>query len=537
MADRGEVKIREGNLDTLIKIYEEAYRRIVDEITTASDAGKIRRFAVLARINKHLADLGVDVDKWVNTELPQYYRDGANAAAQDLKDAGYNIAKQQNFAVIDKEAILALTDDVALSFGESFKAMNRSASVLLGTAIRQQLNFIIAEGKLTGEARKTVSDRVVQYLKDKGLGALKDAAGREWSYETYSRMLVRTKAVEARNQGLQNRMLTSGYDLVQVTNHRSSHPACARYESQILTLTGSTKVGTKLPGGFSVFDTYTNAIEQGLFHPNAVLSGSTFGSYGALNQMIGADYEGPAVAIHTSNGHDLTIGPNHPVLTQRGLVKASLLTEQDYLVYDSRVFASKTSGETDLEQMPLVEDAFETLLFSERRISTVAPSRDYFHGDGIFCKGEVKVINPTGSLLGVLDPIFLKKPSDSQFVGTNMEITGLSGFSASDFGLDTIDLSPPGSVSSGLSVYRFVHISSLHNIRFNGKAFDASTQSGLYNSNGFVVSNCQHAINVINPEIAAKTHAYENPYNTLSLAEYIREYPDSPEAARAQKPN
>lgn len=268
MADRGEVKIREGNLDDLIKLYKKTYEDTLKEIQAATEAGRIRKFAVLARINRNLSDLGVDVKTWVEEEIPQYYRDGANQAAQDLKASGYDVSKRQGFAVIDSQSIVALTDEVALSFAESIKGISRSAIKVLSNAQKQQLNFIIAQGRLSGEARKIVSSQVEAYLRDQGLGVLKDAAGREWSYENYSRMLVRTKAVEARNQGLQNRMLTSGYDLVQVSNHSSSHAACAYWEGKILSLTGATVTGTELPGGYVVAGTYQEANNKGLFHPN-----------------------------------------------------------------------------------------------------------------------------------------------------------------------------------------------------------------------------------------------------------------------------
>lgn len=258
MAYSGPVKIREGNLDTLIALYKDTYTKLTKEIIDATDSGKIQKARVMARINAELEALGIDVDKWARHEIPQYYLDGANIAQQDLRALGVEISKNKNFAVINKEAIIALTDEVAQAFAQSISAISRNARQVLSDALKQQLNFIIAQGKLEGQARKTISNAVAQQLKDQGLSALQDKAGRNWTFENYSRMLVRTKAVEARNQGLANRALTSGYDLVQVSNHRTDHPACAAWEGRILSLTGNT------PG----YPTLQQAIESGLFHPN-----------------------------------------------------------------------------------------------------------------------------------------------------------------------------------------------------------------------------------------------------------------------------
>lgn len=258
MAYTGPVKIRDGQIEQLITLYKQTYAKLVQEITTATDSGKISKARVMARISQELEALGIEVDKWARREIPQYYLDGANLAQQDLRALGVDISKSKNFAVINQEAIKALTDDVALAFANSINAIYRNSSQLLSTAIKQQLNFTIAQGKLTGEARETISNNIKQVIQDNGITALTDKSGREWSFDTYARMLARTKAAEARNQGLTNRMLSSGYDLVQVSNHGTDHPACAAWEGRILSLTGKT------PG----FPTLAEASAAGLFHPN-----------------------------------------------------------------------------------------------------------------------------------------------------------------------------------------------------------------------------------------------------------------------------
>ena len=256
--DGKEIKIREGRIDDLISLYKQTYKRLVEEMINASEAGKIQKARVMARINAELESLGVDVQEWVNQEIPQYYLDGSNQALQDLRAQGVDLSSRSSFAVINREAIKALTDDVALSFASAIRTVGRSANTLLTNAQKQQLNAIIADGKLTGDARKTISRNLQAAIEDQGITALTDKGGRQWTLENYTRMLARTKAVEARNQGLANRMLASGYDLVQVTNHRSEHPACAFWEGKILSLTGKT------PG----YPTLQMAIEAGLFHPN-----------------------------------------------------------------------------------------------------------------------------------------------------------------------------------------------------------------------------------------------------------------------------
>jgi hypothetical protein len=268
MADRGPVKIRDGSIEDLVRLYQATYKKLTEEIVGASEAGKIQKARVMARINAELTALGVDVNEWVKKEIPLYYLDGSNQALQDLRALGVDLSARSNFAVINQEAIKALTDEVALNFAQAITGISRTANRVLTDALRQQLNFIIAQGRLTGETRRDISAALKAKLQDEGFEALTDKRGAKWTLDRYTRMLARTKAVEARNQGLANRMLANGLGLVQVTNHNSKHEACKLLEGKILSLTGSTPRGTKLSGGFVVWGSLQQAIEAGLFHPN-----------------------------------------------------------------------------------------------------------------------------------------------------------------------------------------------------------------------------------------------------------------------------
>lgn len=266
--DRGPVKLREANIQSLINLYKDTYRKLTREIITASESGKIQKARVMARINFELGQLNIDVKEWVKKELPQYYLDGANQAIQDLRALGVDLNKTTGLASINQEAISALLDSTNVAFAQSIQGISRNSRQILDDALKQQINYTLAQGKLEGQALQAITAMVKQRLADSGLIALVDRAGRGWTFDTYAEMLVRTKAVEARNQGLANRMLQNGYDLVQVSNHASEHKACAVWEGKILSLSGATPTGTLLKGGYKVAGTLQTATEAGLFHPN-----------------------------------------------------------------------------------------------------------------------------------------------------------------------------------------------------------------------------------------------------------------------------
>lgn len=257
MADRGPVKVPDARINNLIQLYRNAYKDIIQTIESSTTAGRIQKARTMATIRQTLTDLGDDVDKWVKVEIPKQYIDGANQAIMDLRAVGADITGPKGLAPVNKEAIAALTDETSLSFAQGLTAIARNAQTVLNEAARQQLNFVMADGFLKGESAKIVANNVKQKLQDQGLSALTDRAGRNWTFENYSDMLVRTKIVEARNMGLANRVSQNDFDLVQVSNHGSDHPACAYWEGRILSITGNT------PG----YPTLEEAKIAGLFHP------------------------------------------------------------------------------------------------------------------------------------------------------------------------------------------------------------------------------------------------------------------------------
>lgn len=164
------------------------------------------------------------------------------------------------FTQPNKAQVSALVDDASKAFGEAMSTVNRTVTNITAKAFQQETRARIAEGTLSSDTRKQIVASVKEQLKSNGLTALTDRGGRSWSLDRYADMLVRTKLTEARNTGLANKMLENDQDLVQVSINGSSHPLCAEYEGQVLSVTGAT------PG----YDTVDDATADGLFHPNCM---------------------------------------------------------------------------------------------------------------------------------------------------------------------------------------------------------------------------------------------------------------------------
>lgn len=252
------VEVNEDNILKITSTFKEAYKSIIAEIENATDFGVKNRRSILSQTEKILKELGVDVDKFLKEELPEYYKLGADDAIKQLKKIGADTPVVHGFSTVHKEAIIALIDDASRAFGDSLTGVNRSARLLLNKTTKQMITQKIAEGTIGGKALKDSTKIVKSVLKDQGLAALIDKGGKRWELDTYAEMLLRTKAVEARNRGLVNRTAENGYDLVQVSDHMGECDLCRPWEGKILSLTGATKG----------YPTLQQAESSGLFHPN-----------------------------------------------------------------------------------------------------------------------------------------------------------------------------------------------------------------------------------------------------------------------------
>lgn len=248
-------------------------------------------------------------------------------------------------------------------------------------------------------------------------------------------------------------------------------------------------------------------------HPNAVFAGSTFVPYGECLEAVRAEYSGPCIVLCAEGCgvHRTTIGPNHPMMTLRGMVRAADLREGDHVLYDLRN-DGMFFRDTNCEQIPSSKDVFETLLMVSGNVTVASPGHD-LHGDRVFCKGEVEAVRPTGSLLIVRESGGIEKLRELDLTRTNPNAEVVSGVRSEYPGGQAVLLPPAGGMGSSDSWiaaddhYVWLRVASVRMDTYEGYAFDYTTASSLYCSDGFVVSNCRCAwipANVGEPEKGQK---------------------------------
>lgn len=249
--------INKESLDRLDSIFKNAYIKISAQIEGATSFGTYNRRAILAQIEYILRTLGVDVNRFIETEIPEQYRAGAKDAVRQLEKVGANIEVATGFNRVHQQAISALVDETGKSFAEAMTGVKRNISQVINRSVKDQITQQLATGRIAGDTVRATRAEILQSFRENGFTALIDKAGRQWSLDTYTTMLIQTKSTESRNRGLVNRMVENGWDLAQVSAHGATD-VCGEWEGKIVSITGAT------PG----YPTLDEATSDGLFHPN-----------------------------------------------------------------------------------------------------------------------------------------------------------------------------------------------------------------------------------------------------------------------------
>lgn len=132
-------------------------------------------------------------------------------------------------------------------------------------------------------------------------------------------------------------------------------------------------------------------------HPNCVVGGTVVSARG-VSAYTRRWYEGPVVAVTTSNGHRLTVTPNHPVLTPSGWVGAGSLNVGGRVLSQGLRGHVRLGIEPEDEHVHGVVEELADAFFKAPQVATapVPVTDEHFHGDGRGSK--IAVVGADGHL-------------------------------------------------------------------------------------------------------------------------------------------
>lgn len=163
---------------------------------------------------------------------------------------------------------------------------------------------------------------------------------------------------------------------------------------------------------------------------NAVLEGTVVDALN-IEAAYRIPYSGPVLELTTRSGLQVSVTPNHPILTPKGWIAAQVLGKGDYVI-------SGPSGQTiakaihhDQNHVPSrIEQVWRSLVISGGPGAlggTFVSRPEHFHGDGRFVNGKVDVIWADGQLGGEQNPTVPEKSCQLEFSGGGLSHPALSG--------------------------------------------------------------------------------------------------------------
>ncbi|HIQ73280.1 MAG TPA: minor capsid protein [Candidatus Cottocaccamicrobium excrementipullorum] len=275
----------------LRQLFLRAERQIIDEITRKRAAGYVdyAEIAALERVQEILQNMQDECWEYVPEMIEKiFYRSDKDAAG--YRNARVLTATQT--AAVNQIAYnllgeIAEASETAYKTVQGFYTIARLESDPYRTA---EINQVAAQ-EAAGYGWTKSSAKMAQELKNQGITAFVDKAGRKWTLSDYCNMCARTTARQAEVAAI---LTSDDHDLWQISRIGSTCPVCAPLEGRVYSKSGTNPDYPPLSLAFDKVDpngpdsldnTYLN------IHPNCLHSLVKYTTIGKTEKQIQRDKE------------------------------------------------------------------------------------------------------------------------------------------------------------------------------------------------------------------------------------------------------
>lgn len=402
----------------MIRLFLRAETRIINELGRLRAKGLIdyHAEAALGRVQEILKSLKADgweyVPKMVETEFYVHHPEQRKIPWTGLSEpVEKHIKGYENAKLTGTQTRVAeiLTRQLMLDIDEACDTAEKNLeNIILGRrkddAVRHIGLKYALEQEATGLKLPELTQNFLGELAIEGVSCFTDKAGREWRLSTYGAMVLRTVTAQAQVMAVLTQ--DPGRDLYQISEIGTTCPICAPLEGRVYSRSGQDPDFPPLAWAFGKIDpdgpdTLENTWLN--IHPNCLVPGGSVLAEGVVAHSS-RDYDGPVIRLVTSSGHEITVTPNHPILTTEGFVPAGTLHEGQKIIEatgEYGAFIGKAPNNVDVPTP--VEEVAESLVHSCRCSSSrVKCSPEQFHGDGS-ADGEVNIVHADSFCRSVAD--------------------------------------------------------------------------------------------------------------------------------------
>lgn len=514
---------------------------MTDQLT--AELGKVQKDTAppLARRVQEILD-GLDLDRagyeafaeLLRDELAALFLDGAQAAAEQVPGAP---PVPPGTAV---PIAVAPAGPLELRIGvDAFAQVNEAAVEYARQRSAEMVGMRWVDGQLVPNPNAVwrIDESTREMLRADVTRALQEG----WSNDRLAQALERTYAFSEARAETVARTETARAD---VEGTLEGYEALGVERKQWLTAPMCCDACADLDGKTTgLKGTFPGGVHAPPLHPNC-FSGDTVVAAEGVTAYFKRWFRGEVVVIHAAGLDDITVTPNHPVLTARGWVAAGSLKVGDELVQclDPRAALAGSDPDHDYIEARFEQVAGAALVAGGVAAGAVPVAPEHFHGDGI-ADTEVDVVRPAGALAddgaqgqqgfphcalcgrelgqgegalptdgGVGQGLGAAPRAADRIVGGGDEPGALRGGGAGEAGMHggavvtNRQAHPLPAVAQGAAVATdapsYVHarlaghvaavkVTGLVRSEYNGHVYNLSTTTGWYIAGGIVAHNCR----------------------------------------------
>ena len=218
-------------ISQLIKLYNQAEKRLIKIITTKKIKGQVTDFyeSLLKQVKLELSKLQIQSINLSKDIVDNLYKEAYEKAINELQiDIG------DGFSKLHIDAINILTENLINNFAQ----VNNQVGRKIEDTIRD-IGLTNAQMKFaTGQTIKQLQKELRESLINEGIGGITDKRGRVIPFTVYAELLSRSIVAETQNTSVVNVAKEYKHDLVKMTEHKTACPVCQKYEGKIYSISG-----------------------------------------------------------------------------------------------------------------------------------------------------------------------------------------------------------------------------------------------------------------------------------------------------------
>lgn len=226
----------------LVDLYMTTLSRLKNIVYSVDTSSALKRRAAqkIVEIQNHIKSLKKSNVAWIKKYIPAAYERGSYADEKILEKWKGN-AYQGQFSTLHRDAAMIAAEAAIQDFKtiadvleQTYVGYIRRVQV---AGAQQAIAREIGSGIIEGASRRTVSNRLVEELKNRAINGIIQVGNANLNVTSYADLLARTVTRAAVTEGTLNRLKENGCDLV-IFNNTGAVDFCRAYEDQIFSLSG-----------------------------------------------------------------------------------------------------------------------------------------------------------------------------------------------------------------------------------------------------------------------------------------------------------